>query len=61
MIPGDTVRGTVRFQDIVTHFDALVPELADCGDHRPSQATSEVGRVFFCETNSVSWNGEAER
>ena len=60
-IPTDVIRGTVRFQDISAALDRLTPELIDCAEDRPSQATRELRRVCFPERNSHSLDGDAGR
>lgn len=41
-IPADAVRGTVEFRDISAAQDRLTPELIDCAEDRPSQATTNL-------------------
>ena len=60
-IPVDAVRGTVRFQDISTALERLMPELLECADDRPSQATMELRRVCFPARQSHSLDNDARR
>lgn len=53
-IPADAVRGTVRFRNISAAQDRLTPELINCAEDRPSQATAELRRVGFPEGKSHS-------
>lgn len=53
-IPADAVRGTVRFRDISAAQNRLTPELINCAEDRPSQATVELRRVGFPEGKSHS-------
>ena len=60
-IPADAVRGTARFRDISTALKRLMPELLDCADDRPSQATMELRRACFPARQSHSLDKDLGR